>query len=471
MTMPGYGVGSYNVTINQQNTGELSSTPQFSSFSPPPFQEGLVIDIITNESHERYGESGANVGLAIVRLIPGDRYRNEDSLIEAMPANPFMRAYPIKGDMVHITYCAGRPCYETPLNITNKIGDLTYPGLASRYGSPVLGQDRTEAAQRASAGIEPYSNPADTPPENFGNILKKFNPFAKKLRAEEGDVIIEGRFGGAIRLGSSLTRHPTADIPEPNVLITAGQWPDAPVSTQVLSPYSLTFENINDDKSSIWLVANQEVDFLASTVHEDGTPSAHLRSSDLAPDRPQPTYTGAQIFITSDRVVLNSKKNQISLFSKSEINLSARKSITIDSEKTVSITSNEDIKIKTDGTLLLQAKTVSISNLGDLAYGTAGEYTIVGKNIFIGKRDKTQPMVLGTSLAIWLQDLMDAFIIEIPKSIATLNPGPFVEAITRLRVDLGTTPLDAAGAVFNSEDNFVARKNTGSDVFQTGVQA
>lgn len=463
------GPTAYNVNINQQNTGNITSTPQFSVNIPPPYVEGIVERIITNEESDGYGENGANVGMAYIRLIPGDRYREEGTLLLAQPANPFITSYPLKNEMVHVRMCGGRPCYDVPLNLTNKVNEQTYPGL--RFGPPILGQDRTEAAQRSTAGIEPYTTEDLQKQQSFGNRLRKFNPFAKKLRAEEGDIIIQGRFGNAIRFGSSLTRHPTKNPPEPNVLITAGQWPSAPTSTKTLTAHSLTFENINDDKSSIWLVADQEVDFYASTEHEE-LPSelrAHLRSSDTHPDRPQPMYMGAQIFITSDRVVVNSKKNSISLFSKSEINLSARKSITLDSEKTIYLNANDDVKIKAGGKLLFEANSLSIITLQDLAYGTAGEYTIVGKNVFIGKRDKTQPMVLGASLAVWLQNLLDAFIIQFPLSISTLNPTPFVNAIGLLRAELGLTPLDAAGAVFNSKDNFVARKNTGSDILQAGV--
>lgn len=320
MPKPGYGTTTYNVNINQQNPGELSNTPQIGISLPPSYQEGIVEDIITNETHPAYGITGANVGLAYIRIIPDDLYKDDAQLQQAMPANPFIQVYPLIGELVHIKTCANRPCYDVPLNITNKVGEQTYPNLSKFYGARPSGTERTEAAQRAFEGIEDYNTTFTVANETprFKEI-KQMNPFAKKLRSGEGDVLINGRFGSNIRLGSSLIRDPSAPVPEPNILLTAGQWetPDA-VSTTLLSPYSLTFENINDDKSSIWMVANQEVDFLASTVHEDlpEPQRAHLRSSDLAPDRPQPQYTGAQIFITSDRLVLNSKRNPISLFSK-----------------------------------------------------------------------------------------------------------------------------------------------------------
>ena len=67
-------------------------------------------------------------------------------------------------------------------------------------------------------------------------------------------------------------------------------------------------------------------------------------------------------------------------------------------------------------------------------------------------------MVLGGELAAWLQNLMDAFIVEIPKSIATLNPVPFVKAITELRIKLGAPGIPQA-AIFNSTSNFTSKTN------------
>jgi len=61
-------------------------------------------------------------------------------------------------------------------------------------------------------------------------------------------------------------------------------------------------------------------------------------------------------------------------------------------------------------------------------------------------------------LATWLQKLMDAFIVEIPRSIATLNPVPFVAAITELRVQLGL-PSIPQSAIFNSTSNFTSKTN------------
>lgn len=490
MPTPGFGTTIYNANINQQNPGELSNTPQVGISIPPSYQTGIVEDVIANEEHPKYGETGGNVGLAFVRIIPDDLFKDVNQLTQAMPVNPFVQVYPLIGEMVVIKKVAERSFYDVPINITNKIGEQTYPNVSAFYGERLTGGEKAESAQRAAAGIEPYNNFAvsnrPSSERTYGTELKKLNPFAKKVRSGEGDVIFNGRFGNVIRMGSSLLRHPTAETPEPNILLTAGQWETpAAVSTKELSPYSLTFENINDDKSSIWMVANQEVDFQAATIHDENSivppdKRAHLRNSDESKDVPTPQYTGAQIFVTSDRVILNSKRNQIALFSRAEINLSARKSITIDTEKTAYITANEGIKLKSpDGEIFIQGKTVSIISGENLSYGTSGDYTIVGKNIFIGKRDNTQPMVLGASLALWLSDLLDSFIFTLPTAITTLRPDLFVRQITDLREKLGSAPQNplafpkipdivrlrtAASADFNSKSNFVSKTNINDSI-------
>ncbi len=137
-------------------------------------------------------------------------------------------------------------------------------------------------------------------------------------------------------------------------------------------------------------------------------------------------------------------------------------SITIDSGKSVFITAERDIEITTPQDLVLNVRSMNVNVTKDISQGTSGNYVISGKKIFIGasSNDTTQPMVLGGELAEWLRNLMDAFIVEIPKSFATLNPTPFIKAITELRVKLGTSQEPKIEAVFNSNSNFTSKTNS-----------
>jgi hypothetical protein len=201
------------------------------------------------------------------------------------------------------------------------------------------------------------------------------------------------------------------------------------------------------------MVADQKINFIPSTALSSATQKAHLLSSvNRTVD-----YTGAQIFINSDRVILNSKLNEISLFANTEINLSAINSITVDTESTIYLRAFRDINIKADDTISLDAKQLALSSLEDLAFKSDGNFTITGKNIFIGRHaDTSEPMVLGSALAGWLTKLIETLLqgaILTPVGPATLNPALITPLLTGLGA--GVPQL----AVFNSRNNFTSETN------------
>jgi hypothetical protein len=445
-----YGSKPYNLDINQLGASQY---PRFSVIQDSPYKDAVVEDIILNEQHPEYeGQTGINIGMAKIRLIPDDRNVPKDQLNWAMPLESTIREYPLKNEIVMVFYSVGRLFYTRRVNINNKITESSWPGLSQKFSPLPPSSDTSQEVSIAAQGGPAFRPWGNTQSTNLGDEFAE-NPSVKMVRPNEGDTIIQGRFGNIIRFGSSLFSNPVTATPQPNLLLTVGQDISKAVSTQQPSVYSLVYEDINKDKSCIWMIVDERVTLDPATR----TSVAHLRSTESSDST---KYTGAQIFLNSDRVILNSKVNEISLFAKKEINLSAVESITIDSGKSVFITAERDIEISTSRDLILTARSINLNVTNDISQGTSGNYIISGKKIFIGAspNDTTQPMVLGGELATWLQNLMDAFIVEIPKSIATLNPVPFVKAITELRIKLGAPGIPQA-AIFNSTSNFTSKTN------------
>lgn len=457
--MSSFGPTAYNIDINQLGASQF---PRFSITQPTPYQDGLVEDIILNEVHPQYAKDGSNVGMVQIRFIPGDRGVPKDKLNWAAPIDSSIREYPLKNELVLVFYSLGRLFYTRRINSTNKTTESSWPGLSQRFSPQVQPQNRSDAAQIAAQGGTPYRPWGMKQQFSLGDEFSE-NPSVRMVRPNEGDLIINGRFGNTIRFGSSLFSNPSTSKPQANLIFSVGQSPnkvtsidinrDGKKETVASGPYGLTYEDINKDKSSIWMVVDERIMLDPATK----STISHLRSTESSDST---KYTGAQIFLNSDRVILNSKVNEISLFAKKEINLSAVESITIDSGKSVFITAERDIEISTPSDLVLTGRSINLNVTNDISQGTSGNYIISGKKIFIGAspNDTTQPMVLGGELALWLQKLMDAFILEIPKSIATLNPSPFVAAVTELRVQLGL-PSVPQSAVFNSTSNFTSKTN------------
>jgi hypothetical protein len=417
--------------------------------------EAIVEDVVTNElggTTLQYESDGRNVGEIRYRSLPEDSNVETKNLPKAYPMNIRMLAFPLVGEQVLIHHTVGGVYYSTPVNISNKISDNTST-VFTELNRPVSTDELVEQSQ---LGRNQIQTPPSTQSERDAFIK---NLPSRHLRAAKGDTILQGRFGNTIRLGSNLFKTPATTNVSPNIILTAGQWElPVEVSTALLTNFSSYFESINFDRSSIWMVADQVVPLLPKTALSASPNKSHLRSSEKATG----VYSGAQIFINSDRVILNSKENEISLFSNTEINLSAIKSITIDTESSIFLSANRNISIQSSKDIILRGNRVSIQSEEDLSYKTSGNYTIIGQRIFIGRyNDISQPLVMGAKLATWLRDVLSQ-ILSIGALQTSVGPAVF-NPTTRLKLEGllqelgGITPRDA---VFNSKDNFTTENNS-----------
>lgn len=450
--MSGFGPKSYNLDINQLGTSQF---PRFAIINRAPYKDGLVEDIILNESHPEYSSDfGTNIGMVKVRIIPDDRGVPFEQLNWVMPLESTIREYPLKNEMVMIFYSVGRMFYTRRININNKITESSWPGLSQKFSPPKNNQIPSRDITVAAQGGPPFRPWGDVQSQTLGDEFAE-NPSVKMVRPMEGDTIIQGRYGNIVRFGSSLFSDPVTPNPQPNLLITVGQDLNKPISTKSPSPYSLVYEDINKDKSCIWMVTDEEVILEPATLNNP----SHLKSAELSNSN---EYTGAQIFVNSDRVIINSKSNEISLFAKKEINLSAVQSITIDSGKSVMITAIKDIELSTPEDIVLNARSVVINSPNDIVQGTSGNYIISGKKIFIGasSNDTTQPMVLGGELATWLTKLVNT--LSTATVITSTGPAFFNPTVNAVLIslieDLGVPGIPQS-ARFNSTSNFTSKRN------------
>lgn len=414
-----FGAIPYGVDINQLGASEF---PRFSISQPSPYADGLVEDIILNETHPQYAVDGSNIGDILVRMIPDDRGVPKERLNWASPLESNIQNLPLKNETVLIFYSFGKLYYTRSVNTTKKITESSWPGLSQRF-SPIPTNQKSDSAQLAAQGGPSYQPSEPTEPFTLGNEFKE-NINNIRVRSSEGDVILQSRFGSVIRFGSSLFSNPTTVNPQPNLLITVGQGTPTELSTPSVTPFSLTYESVNNDQNSIWITTDETVPFLAATAKSTSDRKAHLRSVETPTSR----YSGVQVIVNSDRLVLNSKKNEISLFANTQINLSSLGGLTLDTEKSIYLTANNIISIS-------------------------------GEKIFIGSEGATEPMVLGNQLATFLEELISTFSSSTGAVISSApgTPAPFSPALiaqlTKLKSKLSTPQ-------FNSQDNFVSKQNS-----------
>lgn len=449
--------------INQLSTEKTSDK----RFLPPeyPYFDAIIEDIVINEEGGvtlKYYSDGSNIGEARVRVIPDDRGVPVESLRKAYPLEANVQEYPLIGEPVLVFKTFGGLYYSRPINYTRKISHNAVNLLRKKF-SAAKSSVTADTRELASRGALPekIGSPID---DSLGQYFPDEGVLTtKSVRPCEGDVLLQGRFGNAIRIGSSLVKTPLKGAVNPNILLTAGFWTgqrevSATVSGQP-TDYSLIYENINKDKSSIWMVSNQTIDFIPAT----SLSTSDTKTTQFSSPNKTTSYSGAQILVNSDRIVLNSKLNEISLFSNAEINLSSIQSITLDTEQSIFLRAFREINIKADDTITLEAKQLALISLDDLAFKTNNNFSIVGNKIFIGKHgDTTQPMVLGATLSAWLQSvltlLLTPAVVVTATGPASFNPA-VIAGLTALKAQLGSSVTPEL-AVFNSRANFTSETNS-----------
>ena len=469
-------INSFGFDINQQGASQY---PRTSYEVPQPYFTGIVEDIILNEKHGKllkYEADGSNIGKILVRILPDDENAPLEKLKPAYPLEANIQSYPLLGEQVIVYKTLNALFYSRSIATTRKVSQNEWKSLRRRFSKrdAALDTEERELARTGTPLTDVFNDMRSGDTDSVGSEYAP-NSRAKMVRSNEGDVIHQGRFGNIIRMGSNLFKKPTR-VPQPNILLTAGQWETpAEVSTGGRTRHSLVYENLDKDASSIWMLSDQKVEFTAATQLSSSTPKAHMASS----PRKTSSYDGAQIFINSDRVVLNSKKNEVSIFSNREINLSALGAISLDTENTIFLNSHADIDMKAYNAISMTATDISFTATNSLSYEVKGDNIMKGSRVFIGRYGlNMEPMVLGRSLAFFLQSLIEqvqqtnevldgimGILDKAPAGVGTAFA--FASAVERLKLVTSGIKLNLllsnsipTNADFNSKYNFIAQTNT-----------
>ena len=221
-----------------------------------------------------------------------------DDIVNIRPLDTNIKEYPYPGEHVIIASYYGQKYYTQKLNLNNSVNLNSFPGLSKVYD--IWTQ-------------EVYKD----------NLPMIGWPRVKQLKAEEGDIIFNGRFGQSIRFGSNVKEIidknqnllPDTGIPQsPNVIIRAGQGVEESNANRPVN------EEINLDGSSIWMTTDQKVDIKLDNSH----------STFIWADKGSEGFGGNRITINSDGLIFNSKKNNILMSSMGFIGLTANTEIGIE---------------------------------------------------------------------------------------------------------------------------------------------
>ena len=322
--------------------GDSRDSRFLSTFTPIPgvlLTPARVVKVILSDEDENFKRLGewASIGTIEFEFVSQTSV-DKVQLQSALPLYPNLKQFPVENEIVLIL-----PATNTGLTNGDIIGSVGY------YYLPPI---NIWTSNHHNAVPDPYFS-GETVPKSMqkdyrqtqvGSVRKvtdgsteiKFgHGFKEKLDIQPlqpiaGDLITEGRWGNSIRLSSTndVMANPwskTGAIGSPITLIRNGQ-------TKTGAGWKTNFEDVNTDAASIYLTDTQQINIETNFA----TDSFYGKKAPEVPNK----FSGRQIILASDRLLLNSRKDSILLLSNNSVHLSAT-NVNIDTTENTVIASSK----------------------------------------------------------------------------------------------------------------------------------
>ena len=272
-----------------------------------------LIDKVTDET------STSQPGAILGRYIYSEQGNRASELQEFLPIDSNILQYPVIGEVIIGFEFNNNRYYFGKLNDVLSNVNFDKFNISGVSKTDSLDDDDTPTLN-AKADLKDFRQG-----EYFQDVLPE------KLYPDEGDTIIQGRFGNSIHLGSNQAAGTGSS---PNVKIAAG--------------VKSGREDIEVDKASIYLTTNEKIVYSEPTFTE-GPKASSIESEGIDGFRGfNIDYDKPQIVFDSDRIVLNAKTNDIGIFAKGKIFIKGE-NVTIKNNTSVSIVTNEMVTDYSNG--------------------------------------------------------------------------------------------------------------------------
>lgn len=344
--------------------GIESTTTQAATGQSRQFYEievAEVVDVVLNEDHPSF-LSARDIGKAKFRFVRSQRDKPEEELRFAKPYDSNIQKYPLIGELVVCARYLGEYYYLAVLPVRESVNHNAFQGVST---SP-----RSDSAQSVRENQAGLPDAAGDGRQRLGDRFSP-DPAPKPLVPDEGDVVLQGRFGNTIRMGSTSDGGAT-------MLMRAGQSSDADSAEE----RTRVREDVNGDAASLYLTDGLTVRLENATA---GSEAEH-RSVEDAPTE----YGGRQAVLTSERVVINGRSRVFSYSAEGTHHQSAR-DVTVDAGRDILMSTLRDLRRVVDGE---QYATVS-----DRAVWEVPEMRM-------GAEDADEPLVLGQRFVDFAEQLV-----------------------------------------------------------------
>ena len=303
----------------RENLSSVVSSIGKNNFTPSTkAQVGRVYGIVTTQdtpTKAMFEKVGGFNGIGSIFYLDYEQSKNivgtiNDPFLDtckiAKPLFPQYQFFPVLGELVYLQ--------ELPSPAT-QIADATSQNY---YISSInLWNNQQQNSQ-------PANNNA-----NLGITFVE-NPNIKALLPFEGDHIIQGRQGAGIRFSST-----TKLFNDLNEWSSVGS-EDSPI-TIITNGFSYVpkekfhVEKINSDLSSVYLTSTQQL-----PLQTDKTGTLNPLTNPTDPSK----YFNSQVVINSDRVTLNSKKDEVMIFAKTNVEINTNNIINLNAGERVHLNTN-----------------------------------------------------------------------------------------------------------------------------------
>jgi hypothetical protein len=299
------GLSSQNVSISKSRG--IPASPQ------KPLV-GKVFGVVTTEntpSKELFEKAGGfnGIGTVFYRTFNTSKEVQETidlttPLAQAIPLNPQIQSIPLIGELIYLV-------------------DL--PSPVSQAGK----NKSSTAVQKYYTNINVWNNVQQNalPTSDNSNLGLTFseNPTIKTLLPFEGDYIVQGRQGNALRFSTTTKLYSSLNEwsnigkdDSPITILTNGFSYDPKEKFHV--------EKINKDNSSLYLTSTQQI-----PLQTDKTGVLNPITNPIDASK----YFNSQAILNSDRIILNSKKDEVMLFAKTNIEISTKNIINLNADDRV----------------------------------------------------------------------------------------------------------------------------------------
>jgi len=352
---------------------------------------GVVYSVILDSTHPKYKDAGDIGGITYRMVSPTDKTATllDTQLPVAYPFEKNFVDLPLRNEKVSI--------YNDGSNITYKRIDNDVSGnknLSSAYNTisqkfakktqaaqEVNQQNKADQYEKIAATNMPRSNSENESSkvtDGYGSYFFPSN--IHKLSLNEGDTLIESRFGQSIRF--SAYNNPNR-VFSPNIIIRNSESP----LTQITPASSGSInEDINRDGSSIVLSSGDYIlPFIPGTINEKGATDFQTQPKSFKPYPEK--LKGDQALINSGRIILSAKNAEMMFYAKGNVGFISDGQFSIDTRLGMNVSVNDNISFVTNNR----------------------DFQIFAGNgsVFLGSKD-LEPMVKGQKLVEILSELIQA---------------------------------------------------------------